>query len=116
MATPIKQIAVGDTNYNIRGYFYGTCATAAGTVPKVVICPEFTAEDFTAGAIIIVNNTYANSNAAASLTMQINTDASTNVAAAKNVKKQYNNAPGSNLSDKTEFCAGTMMFLYDGTN
>ena len=59
MATPIKQIAVGDTNYNIRGYFYGTCITAGGTAEKAIVCPEFTADDLADGTVLIVNNTVA---------------------------------------------------------
>ena len=57
MASPIKQVEVGGTNYNIRGYFYGTCATAASTATKAVTCAEFTTEDLTEGAIIVVKNT-----------------------------------------------------------
>jgi len=55
MATPIKQIQVGGTNYNIRGYFYGTCANAIDEPNKVVVCPEFSADDLVDGNLLVIN-------------------------------------------------------------
>lgn len=58
MAVPIKQINVGGTNYNIRGYFYGTCTSAVDVGEKVVNCPEFTADDLTDGTLISISFSY----------------------------------------------------------
>lgn len=51
-------------------YFYGTCATAQGTAAKVVVCPEFTGADLTAGTLLFVDFTAANT--ASNPTMNVN--------------------------------------------
>lgn len=90
--------------------FYGTCATAAATVNKVVTCETFTAEDLVKGALIFVTFDYTNSGAVGSLTMNVNSTGP------KSIKKLYNVAADSNLSDAGELKANkTYLFGYDGT-
>lgn len=107
----IKQVTVGSTTYDIvaKKPFYGTCSTAASTTAKVVACADFTADDLTAGAMIVVKNTTANTGAVGSLTMNVNSTG------AKSIKKVYN-AALNNLTVAGEFGAYAMTFIYDGTN
>ncbi len=90
--------------------FYGTCATAAATVDKVVTCETFTAGGLVKGALIFVTFDYTNSGAVADLTLNVNSTG------AKSIKKIYNTTENPNLSDAAELKANkTYLFGYDGT-
>lgn len=52
--------------------FYGTCSTGGSTAAKVVVCPDFTAADLTAGTILIVSFSSANTAAVSNLTLNVN--------------------------------------------
>lgn len=91
---------VANTNARV---FYGTCATAAATAEKAVVCAAYDA--LTAGDLIIVN--FTNANTAGSPTLNVNSKG------AKYVKKLYN-AAINNLNNNNEV-RGTCIFLYDGT-
>lgn len=104
----VREIKVGNVNYNAGRVHYGTCKTAAATVAKVVSCPTFTADDLIAGAAIIVKNTTANSGAVGSLTLDVNSTG------AKSIKKLYNGAIN-NITAVGEFAATSLLFVYDGT-
>lgn len=106
----IKKVDVNGATYPVGNVFYGTCSTGASTAAKVVSCANgFDSNDLTAGSILILKNTTANTAAVANLTLNVNSTG------AKNVKKQYNTTANSNLNATGEFIAGTMMFVYDGT-
>lgn len=101
---------VGALSGNAGGLFYGTCATAAKTVDKVVKCTDFTADNLKAGTIIIVSFTATNSGAVASLTMNVNSTGAKPI-------KYINNGTLGNLSSAGYLKAGTEYpFYYDGAN
>lgn len=95
--------------------FNGTCATAAATALKEVICPNYD-KSLTVGDILIVKFTYTNSASVSSLQLTIKNDASDNDATtAKNIKKQYNSSVA-NLTAVGEIRNDTIsMFIYNGT-
>lgn len=86
------------------GVFYGTCATAAATAAKVVVCEEFTSEDLVAGTVINVKFTYAQTyNGAPTLNV--------NSTGAKNIKRV-----GTTNAARYEWLAGEVLqFVYDGS-
>lgn len=89
-----------------RGYFFGTCSTAAGTAAKVVTCPEFMATDLTAGAVIFVD--FTNSNTIASPTLNVNSTG------AKTIYRYGTTKPST--SAESSWNAGSIVcFVYDGT-
>lgn len=89
--------------------FYGTCSTAAGTVEKEVVCPDFTADDLVKGAAILVTFDYTSSAAVASVTMNVNSTG------AHRVQKIYNNAYA-NLTHAGDLRAGmTHLFVFTGS-
>lgn len=91
--------------------FYGTCATAAATVDKVVTCETFAAEDLVKGALVFVTFDNTNSGAVASLTLNVNSTG------AKPIKKSYTGTAVSNLTNVGELKSNvTYLFTYDGTN
>ena len=95
---------------NAGGLFYGTCATAAATVAKVVECADFASDNLKAGAIIVVSFSATNSGAVASLTMNVNGTGAKPI-------KYINNGTLGNLSSAGYLKAGTEYpFYYDGTN
>lgn len=95
---------------NAGGLFFGTCSTAAGTVAKVVVCADFTADNLKAGAIIIVSFTATNSGAVANLTMNVNGTGAKPI-------KYINNGTLGNLSSAGYIKANTEYpFYYDGAN
>lgn len=104
MATPIKQIQVGSTNYNITGHFYGTCGTAAGTAAKAVTCAEFTADDLIAGALVIVKFSYTNT--AGTPTLNVNS---------KGAKNIFYQGAQITTGDEKGLLKGVCIFTYDGT-
>lgn len=84
--------------------FYGTCATAAATAAKVVVCEEFTSADLVAGTVVNVKFTNAQTyNGAPTLNVQST--------GAKNIKRvDTTNAA------RYEWLAGEVLqFVYDGT-
>lgn len=90
--------------------FYGTCATAAATVSKVVTCAAFTAADLVKGALIFVTFSSTNSGAVADLTLNVNSTGP------KFIKKIYNASSTANLNSVGELRADrTYLFGYDGT-
>ena len=87
--------------------FYGTCATAAGTVDKEVVCTDYDALQI--GDIVIVKFNTTNSGAVASLTLNVNGTG------ALSIKKQYNTSLA-NLNNAGELRADTISeFIYNGT-
>lgn len=83
------------------GGFYGTCATAASTTAKVVVCSDF--KTLETGASILVKFTYANS--AASPTLNVNSTG------AKSIKKY-----GTTAAMGYNWVAGEVkQFVYDGS-
>lgn len=89
-----------------RGYFFGTCSTAAATAAKVVTCPEFTAADLTAGAVVFVD--FTNSNTIASPTLDVNGTG------AKGIRRYGSTAPSTAAA--SSWNAGAIVCLiYDGS-
>ena len=86
------------------GLFYGTCATAAATAAKVVVCEEFTSSDLVEGTVINVKFTNAQTyNGAPTLNVQST--------GAKNIKRI-----GTTNAARYEWQAGEVLqFVYDGT-
>ena len=84
--------------------FYGTCATAAATAAKVVVCEEFTSADLVEGTVVNVKFTNAQTyNGAPTLNVQST--------GAKNVKRV-----GTTNAARYEWQAGEVLqFVYDGT-
>lgn len=96
--------AVGTASTSGGGMFYGTCATAAATAAKAVVCEEFTADDLVEGAVVIVKFTNAQTyNGAPTLNV--------NSTGAKNIKRY-----GTTNAARYEWLAGEVLtFVYDGT-
>lgn len=84
--------------------FYGTCATAAATQAKVVVCEEFTSAHLVEGTVLHVKFTYAQTyNGAPTLNV--------NSTGAKNIRRV-----GTTNAARYEWVAGEMLsFVYDGT-
>ena len=84
--------------------FYGTCATAAATAAKVVVCEEFTSADLVEGTVINVEFTNAQTyNGAPTLNVQST--------GAKTIKRV-----GTTNAARYEWQAGEVLqFVYDGT-
>lgn len=102
---------IKDSRLGNAKIFYGTCATAAGTEDKVVVCPEFKQSDLVKGALIFVTFDASNSATAANLTLNVNSTT------AKPLKKQGNSSSANNLTAVGELRANsTYLFQYDGTN
>lgn len=86
-------------------YFYGTCATAQGTAAKVVVCPEFTGADLTAGTLLFVDFTAANT--ASNPTMNVNGTG------AKIIYRYGTTRPSTSAA--SSWNAGSVVaFIYDG--
>lgn len=95
----ISTIKIGTTSFAARPY--GTCATSASTVAKVVSCTDFS--ELYNGASIIVRFTYANS--ASTPTLNVNSTG------AKTIR--WN---GANFPSTQNWTAGAVIeFVYDGT-
>lgn len=87
-------------------YFYGTCSTAQGTAAKVVVCPEFTGADLTAGTLLFVDFTAANT--ASSPTLNVNGTG------AKIIYRYGTTRPSTSAA--SSWNAGSVVaFVYDGT-
>lgn len=86
------------------GVFYGTCATAAATAAKAVVCEEFTSDHLVEGTVVIVKFTYAQTyNGAPTLNVQST--------GAKYIKRI-----GSTNAARYEWQTGEVLqFVYDGT-
>lgn len=86
------------------GVFYGTCATAAATQAKAVVCEEFTSSDLVEGTVINIKFTYAQTyNGAPTLNVQST--------GAKNIKRV-----GTTNAARYEWAAGEVLqFVYDGS-
>lgn len=84
--------------------FYGTCAEAAGTAAKPVVCTDY--DEMKVGDMITVK--FDNTNTAASPTLNVNGKGS------KSVKMAYSGGTA-DLSSYTQL-AGIRTFIYDGTN
>lgn len=84
--------------------FYGTCATAAATAAKVVVCEDFTSADLVEGTVINVKFTNAQTyNGAPTLNV--------NSTGAKNIKRV-----GTTNAARYEWLAGEVLqFVYDGS-
>jgi len=94
----------GTANVSGVSVFYGTCATAAATAAKVVVCEEFTTDDLVEGTVVNVKFTYAQTyNGAPTLNV--------NSTGAKNIKRV-----GTTNAARYEWVAGEMLqFVYDGS-
>lgn len=86
------------------GVFYGTCATAAATAAKAVVCEEFTSDHLVEGTVVIVKFTNAQTyNGAPTLNVQST--------GAKNIKRI-----GTTNAGRYEWQAGEVLqFVYDGS-
>lgn len=95
----ISTIKIGTTSFAARPY--GTCATSASAVAKVVSCTDFS--ELYNGASVIVRFTYANS--ASTPTLNVNSTG------AKTIR--WN---GANFPSTQNWTAGAVIeFVYDGT-
>ena len=114
-----EDVASGKTFYNASGalttgtasgggdgvgVFYGTCATAAATAAKAVVCEEFTSDHLVEGTVINVKFANAQTyNGAPTLNVQST--------GAKNIKRV-----GSTNAARYEWQAGEVLqFVYDGS-
>ena len=96
--------------------FWGTCSTAAATYPKVVVCPEFTADDLVNGTILFVTFDNKNTAAVANIKLLVNGVSKAANSAGDLVKKLYN-AGLANLNATGEIMNGVpLMFIFNGTN
>lgn len=87
-------------------YFYGTCSTAQGTAAKVVVCSEFTGADLTAGTLLFVDFTAANT--ASNPTINVNGTG------AKIIYRYGTTRPSTSAA--SSWNAGSVVaFVYDGT-
>lgn len=89
-----------DYDFGIRPMYYGTCATAAATVAKVVTCSDFVLET---GASIVVKFTYYNTGASPTLNV--------NSTGAKSIKAYGTTAPSTYMWRSGE----AVLFVYDGS-
>lgn len=88
-----------------RGYFFGTCSTGQSTAEKVVVCPDFTAADLTAGAVVFVDFTAANTNSSPTLNV--------NGTGAKTIYRYGTTRPSTSAA--SSWNAGAIVcFIYDG--
>lgn len=101
-----QAVASGGGSIAGRGYFFGTCSTAAATAAKVVTCPEFTAADLTAGAVVFVD--FTNSNTVASPTLDVNGTG------AKGIRRYGSTAPSTAAASSWN-AGATVCMVYDGT-
>lgn len=100
----IKQYVDAQSGGSGVSIFYGTCATAAATAAKVVVCEEFTSSDLVKGVVINVRFTNAQTyNGAPTLNVQST--------GAKNIKRV-----GTTNAARYEWLAGEVLqFVYDGS-
>lgn len=94
-------LTVGSSGASV---FYGTCATAAATAAKAVVCEEFTSDNLVEGTVLNVKFTYAQTyNGAPTLNVQST--------GAKNIKRV-----GTTNAARYEWVAGEVLqFVYDGS-
>ena len=88
--------------------FYGTCGTAAATATKEVTCASYDA--LTAGDILVVKFSNANTAAVADLKLNVNNKG------AKAIKKHYNATVLNNLNAANTLTNSVHVFTFDGTN
>lgn len=85
--------------------FYGTCATAASTAAKVVVCEEFTADDLVEGVVLFVKFSNACTYNGTS-TLNVNSTGAHDIARV-----------GTTKTIRYYWSAGEVIaFVYDGTN
>lgn len=103
MASYVGKVTVDGTSYPVGSTLYGTCATAAGTVAKVVTCANF--DTLQTGVTIHVKFTY--SNTVANPTLNVNSTG------AKSIKRYGTTAPSTSAA--SSWNAGAVVsFTYDG--
>lgn len=88
--------------------FYGTCSTGGSTAAKVVVCPDFTAADLTAGTILIVSFSSANTASVSDLTLNVNSTGACPI-------KKIDGTAYSDLSAAGEIRGTANMFIVTGT-
>lgn len=88
--------------------FYGTCSTAGATAAKEVTCSAFTSADLTAGTILIVSFSSANTASVSDLTLNVNSTG------ACPIKKIDGTAYG-DLTAAGEIRGTANMFIVTGT-
>lgn len=96
--------------------FYGTCATAAATTLKEVICAQYD-KVLTIGDMLIVKFDNTNSGAVGSLQITVKNSTSDSAGTtAKNIKRQYNSTGANNLVATGELNKDSIaVFVYNGT-
>lgn len=98
-------VKIDGTSHKVGSTLFGTCATEAATVAKVVTCSDFS--ELYSGVTIHVKFTY--SNTAANPTLNINSKG------AKPIYRYGTTAPGTTA--ETSWNAGAVIsFTYDGSN
>ena len=102
------QVSGGVTLGN-RGVFYGTCNTAAATVEKAVVCPDFAANDLVAGSVVMVFFSVTNSGAVANLTLNVNSTGAKSIKYISN--GSYANIPSAGYLKTNQI----YQFTFDGT-
>ena len=102
----IKTYIDGKVDSAGKKVFYGTCATAAATQAKVIVCDDFTADDYSDNPVLFVKFTNAQTYNGG-VTFNVN---STGV---KNVARVGTTTTG----ERYLWTAGELMaFVYDGAN
>jgi hypothetical protein len=99
MAKNIVTLNVNSTDYTARPY--GTCSTAAGTAAKAVTCADF---ELVSGTTIIVK--FDSANTASTPTLNVNS---------KGAKNVFHKGAQITSGGNKALLAGTVEFLYDGT-
>lgn len=104
LASGVQAVGTASGGSSGVSVFYGTCATAAATAAKVVVCEGFTSSDLVEGTVINVKFANAQTyNGAPTLNV--------NSTGAKNIRITENTNAG-----RYEWVAGEMLqFVYDGT-
>jgi hypothetical protein len=99
----------GGVTLGNRGVFYGTCDTAAATVEKAVVCPDFAANDLVAGSVVMVFFSVTNSGAVANLTLNVNSTGAKSIKYISN--GSYANIPSAGYLKANQI----YQFTFDGT-
>lgn len=101
----VGNVTADGSTHLVGSTLYGTCATAAGTAAKVVVCSDF--DHLFTGVTIHVKFTY--SNTAANATLNVNSTG------AKNLCRYGTTRVGT--TTKASWSAGAVVsFTYDGTS
>lgn len=99
MSGIIGKVATGSETHLVTSTFYGTCATAANTVLKVVKLADTSIDSATllTGMTLAVKFTYSNTAANPTLKVQRGGN-TTDLIAAKSIKQYGTTAPGTTVA------------------